>query len=91
MSAAKRRFGGSAYESCHSPGHLGPRHVAHLVSVVAVMERWMMGDPFEVVARLEERERRQAESKEERAQKARQELEALFEGVSDDRRSDQRD
>lgn len=39
----------------------------------------MMRDPFEVVARLEERERRQAESKEERAQKARQDLEALFE------------
>lgn len=44
------------------------------------MERWRMRDPFEVVARLQEQEqRRHANSTEARQQKARKELEALFE------------
>jgi len=56
------------------------------------MERWMMGDPARVYERIEAMERRRAESSgEARESLAKQELEALFEEVSDDRRSDQRD
>lgn len=42
-------------------------------------ESWERRDPFEVYARRQARERRKAEnSKEARAERARQELEALF-------------
>lgn len=45
------------------------------------MERWRFADPFEVVARLQEQEQRKVErSKAGRSQKAREALEALFEG-----------
>lgn len=66
--------------------------MADLVSVVALMERWRMGDPAKVYERIEAMERRRAEnSREAREARAKQELEALFEEVSDDRSSDQRD
>lgn len=43
------------------------------------MERWEMFDPALVLERKQERGWRQPETKEERAQKAREQLEALFE------------
>lgn len=46
-----------------------------------MMERWRMRDPFEVVARLQEQERRRmATSRQGRQECARDELEALFGG-----------
>lgn len=49
------------------------------------MERWRMRDPALVYERIEAQERRRAEnSKEARQERARQELEALFEEGTDE-------
>lgn len=49
------------------------------------MERWRFADPARVYERIEAQERRRAEnSKEARQERARQELEALFEREEDE-------
>lgn len=51
----------------------------------SLMERWRMRDPFEVVARLQEQERRrQKRSREAAQERARQGLEELFREVGHD-------
>ena len=53
--------------------------------VEALMERWMMRDPFYVVARRQEQERRRlARSKEVRQERAREALKAVFGGSMTD-------
>ena len=50
------------------------------------LPKWAMRDPFDVVSRLEEQEQRQMErSKHTKQEKAKRELEKLFEGKADEK------
>lgn len=77
----RRSFGEWCDDSATGLLDLLERGVLALEGEVTWQHRYELGDPFEIVARRQERDQRKKESKQE---KAKRELESLFEREEDE-------